>query len=236
MTDEEYSRFLTALAQKHLRYRPSQGPSPYLHDIANLHQTLETLSQASRLLKVMRDNFDLALIDNLHRYLEPLPVGETVLHMENSGVLDALDEAHDLVFGELRYSAIPKEDEEYLRRAGFDTHEIELLIMLAVHRAHVLAATEKLPSDIAYEAARKMNHLTETLSETLSPHAPDKKRRKILNGIGKMLGGAVAGAGNVLLLTGTLIAPNPATGYAAVASGGLAISSLFAGRGDLQGV
>jgi hypothetical protein len=62
-----------------------------------------------------------------------------------------------------------------------------------------------------------------------------KKKRKIFNGIGKLLGGAVAGIGNALLVAGTLIAPNPATGYGAIVSGGIAVTSFFAGLGDLKG-
>jgi hypothetical protein len=74
-----------------------------------------------------------------------------------------------------------------------------------------------------------------TLSFPSMAVEPQKKKRKIFNGIGKLLGGSAAGIGNVLLLTGSIVAPNPATLYAAIASGGIAVSTLFAGIGDLRG-
>jgi hypothetical protein len=155
--------------------------------------------------------------------------------MEVSGILDALDDAPDLVLGELRRSAIPKEDEEYLRSAGFDAHDIEVLLELAVYRAHALASTGKLPSDIAEEAAEALQNALQALQSPPPGLLPAKKKRKILNGIGKLLGGAVTGIGNVLLVMGTIAAPNPATGSAAIACGGIAVSSFFAGLGDLKG-
>jgi len=77
-------------------------------------------------------------------------------------------------------------------------------------------------------------HNAITRLKTVAPQE-QKKKRKIFNGNGKLLGGSAAGIGNVLLLTGSIIAPNPATIYAAIASGGIAVSTLFGGIGDLRG-
>ena len=107
-----------------------------------------------------------------------------------------------------------------------------MLLTLAVHRAHALALSGKLPSYIAEETAQALPTALDALHQDL---LPARKKRKILNGIGKILGGAVAGIGNAFLVTGTVAAPNPATGYAAIASGGIAVSSFFAGLGDLKG-
>ena len=70
-----------------------------------------------------------------------------------------------------------------------------------------------------------------------SSNAPptEGKKRKILNGIGKILSGTVAGAGNLLLATGTIVAPNPATAYAVIGSSALAVGSICQGIGDLRG-
>lgn len=62
-----------------------------------------------------------------------------------------------------------------------------------------------------------------------------KKKRKIFSGVGKILAGAIAGGGNALLGLGTIAAPNPATGYAVIASCGLAVGSFCQGIGDLRG-
>lgn len=247
MTDEEYLRFLTALAGKHLRYpRPSLPFIPYFGQLDELRAALDRVSGTLRLLKVVKDPEDPALPDYLIKNLRDFrayeedaglrysPVRIAVDQMEAVGILDALDDAPDLVLGELRRSAIPGEEEEVLRSAGFDGHDIEVLLTLAVHQAHALALSKKLPSDIAEEAARTLPTVLKDLKSP-PPEMPAKKKRKILNGIGKLLGGAVAGIGNVLLVTGTLAAPNPATGYAAIASGGIAVSSFFAGLGDIKG-
>jgi hypothetical protein len=227
MTDEEYLQFLTALAGKHLRY-------PQQHNTADIRRVLDHVSGTLHLIKVVKDREDSDLLNRLVDDLEDSPVRRAKERMEASGILDALDDAPDVILGELRRSAIPREDEEYLCSAGFDTHDIEVLLVLAVHRAHALALTNKLPSDIVEEAAQAL----QTALQSLRPTAglvPAKKKRKILNGIGKLLCGAVTGMGNVLLATGTLVAPNPATAYGAIASGGIAIGSFFAGLGDLKG-
>lgn len=229
MTDDEYLHFLTALAGKHLRY-----PQP--HQAADLRRALDHVSGTLHLLKVVKDREDIILLGRLvDDLLEHSPVGKTKEAMEASGILDALDDAHDVVLGELRRSAIPREDEEYLRSAGFDAHDIEVLLVLAVHGAHALASTNKLPSDIVEEAAQALQTALQSLRPPAPGFLPEKKKRKTLNAIGKFLGGTVAGMGNVLLVTGTLVAPNPATAYGAITSGGFAIGSFFAGLGDLKG-
>ena len=77
--------------------------------------------------------------------------------------------------------------------------------------------------------------LEEALRDSAKGPEAQPKKRKILNGIGKILGGAIAGTGNVLLLVGTIAAPNPATGYGAIASSAIAVASVMQGAGDLRG-
>jgi hypothetical protein len=238
MTDEEYLHFLTALAGKHLR-------NPLRVDLIEPRFVLDRVSGTSHFLKAVMHHDDPALLNGLINALEGLsfrdveysPVNITVTYMETSGILDALDDAPDLVLGELRRSSIPREDEAFLRSAGFDTNDIEVLLTLAVHRAHALALSGKLPSDIAEEATKALPTALQALRPppTQEDPLPPRKKRKILNGIGKLLGGAAAGIGNVALVASTLTAPNPATGAAAIASGGVAVSSFFAGLGDLRG-
>lgn len=79
------------------------------------------------------------------------------------------------------------------------------------------------------------DRLDKALSESAKERRPEPRKRKILNGIGKILGGAIAGAGNVLLFCGTIVAPNPATGYGAIASSAIAVAGVMQGAGDLRG-
>jgi hypothetical protein len=231
MTDDEYASLLRALAGKHLKpLQPSLYPIPYLQNV------LERISSTARLSRVAAERVaDQILLDRLCGELEQSPVEEAARHMDEVGIPDALDDAPSLVFGQFRRSAIPSEDIALLRRAGFTDDEVEVLLAVAVEQAHVLANRSDLPSNVVAEAAEALRRAVESLRLPLAPAAPEKKKRKILNGIGKLLGGAIAGVGNVPLATGTLVAPNPATGAAAIASGGLTVSSWFAGLGDLRG-
>ena len=146
------------------------------------------------------------------------------------------------------------EDFELLRRAGYSNDEIEVFVVEALENAQTIARHPELPSEVLEHA---LTALTDSLAylrtaplypgpgaaaappypappEAAAP-PPEKKKGKTLNGIGKLLGGAIAGVGNVLLATGTIVAPNPATAYGAIASSGLAVASIFGGLGDLTG-
>ena len=72
-----------------------------------------------------------------------------------------------------------------------------------------------------------VRRLEKAMSDSAKDREAPPKKRKILNGIGKILGGAIAGAGNVLLLFGTIVAPNPATGYGAIASSAIALAGVM---------
>ena len=231
MTDEEYCALLKALAAKHLKIIGQRQ--------SDAQQALERLSSTARILKATGDSgADQVLMDRLLKEFEPSPIDQAGSLMEEAGILDALDDARSLTFGEFRRSAIPQEDVELLRRAGFTDAEVEVLLAVAVEHAHILARSETAPSRVIGEAADALKRAVTSLRPP-APGAPavtpDRKKRKILNGTGKLLQGAILGTGNVLLWTGTVLAPNPATGYAVIACGGLAVSSLFAGLGDLRG-
>jgi hypothetical protein len=231
MTDEEYKILLSALARKHLR-PPPQG-------YAHLEHDLERLSSTARLLKaVSARKYDQYLLDHFLQELDKeYPIQRAFRHLEEVGILDALDEAPSLVFGHLRRSVIPREDIELLRNAGYTDDEIEIMLALAIDRAHVLANRTESPSEVLNQASGTLSHAVLLLqSEGNSTTVPEeRKKRKIFNGIGKLLGGAIAGVGNALLFAGTIAAPNPATAYAVIASGGIAVSTVFAGMGDLRG-
>src|SRR5438552_768175 len=222
MTDGEYTAFLNALAGKHLRAILNREL-----DATYIQRELERLSSAARLLKVAGRSSDGALIQSLFDELGKYPVELAGRIMEESGILDALDDAPSLVFGQFRRSVIPAEDIELLRRAGYTDDEIEVFLAIAVERAHVIAAEAEhkarpnLPSEIFGRAEEAFARAAGILRGPKEP-VQERKKRKILNGLGKILGGAIAGVGNVLFVVGTIAAPNPATAYGAIASGGLA--------------
>lgn len=235
MTDTEYERFLTALARKHV-----SSPIGPPDEVARLENKLREMIRLSREVQDARRpamdkdaqtkeaarSLFYALQD---RREEPVLTAQSA--MERAGILAALEDAPDAVFGNLRASAIPQEDLQLLYRAGIEDPELEIAIAVEYAKARGLRAAPQGISERLYEIEK----MQRDVAEQLAKGAPPPKKRKILNGIGKILGGAIAGTGNVLLLCGTILAPNPATGAGAIASGAVAVASIFQGAGDLRG-
>jgi hypothetical protein len=83
---------------------------------------------------------------------------------------------------------------------------------------------------------RAVDQLSEPEEDNTAKNSiPEKKKKKICNGIGKILQGGVLGVGNILLGTGSIIAPNPAIAAGIIASSAAAVGSICQGLGDLRG-
>lgn len=237
MSDDEYLEWLKALAQKHLRHLAGA-------DAENLTYEMERLTAIARLARAVADRSENEmLIRGLIKELNDADLESVVRYMEIAGVLSAIDELPEVTLGELRRSAIPDDDVRLLARAGVDDSEAEIAIIIQQVRLRFrlsdkFAPKDRRPSEIAHSAQPELSRAGELLLKykVASPDAAEsQKKRKIFNAIGKLLGGSIAGAGNLLLVTGTIIAPNPATAAGAIASGALAIGSIFQGIGDLRG-
>jgi hypothetical protein len=238
MTDEEYREFLSALARRHVstkRWRRHFGP---MGVDEHLRYEIERLGSAARLVKVASERADKQeLLDVVANELRNTYLGPVAQAMDESGVLDALDEAPDITFPNLRRSAIPDEDVELLRHAGVDDPEAMITIIIHYSRKHVGGPNTR-PSHIVERANNGLREAADMLSpgETEpTQNQPEKKKRKVLGGVGKILAGAITGAGNLLLFTGTIAAPNPATAYGVIGSSALAVGSICQGLGDLRG-
>jgi hypothetical protein len=241
MSDEEYREWLWALARKHLQLgRGEEGPA-YLGDL------VERLSSVARFANAVGDRADNpTLVHQLAKELRDAAVHKVTTRLEDTGVLAALDELPEVTFGQLRRSVIPDEDVRLLSRSGVSDPETDVTIVIH-HARQRLSRADARPSEIAIRAQQEFNRAVgqlDTLTDfspkrrgkldTLDESSP-KKKRKILNGIGKVLAGAITGAGNLLLASGTVVAPNPATGYAVIGSSALAVGYFFQGLGDLRG-
>src|SRR5207237_1020283 len=125
---------LVALAKKHLRFLTNGSIRA---ERANRAQGLLTeLSSAVQLWRQARDNFDWNLYGGLTRryeYIAGSVLNRILEQMEESGILDALDDAHRLVFGHLQRSVIPEEDLNLLVSVGFSRHEVDVLIAIALN-------------------------------------------------------------------------------------------------------
>lgn len=144
MTDDDYQRFLRALAAKHLRRSPDA--LFILHETAILRRNLEAVSASARLLKVVRDrpddpDLERALRENL---LKSSPIERTREALEETGILHAFEEAGPVLFAQLRREAIPQEDSLFLREAGYTEGEIEILFAIAIHDARTFSPLPKM--------------------------------------------------------------------------------------------
>jgi len=104
--------------------------------------------------------------------------------------------------------------------------------VVAVEEAHRFRVQSM--SEVFGGAAAALDRAASEIAGANMP-PPAKNKRKLFNGIGKLLGGTVMGIGNALVAAGSIVAPNPATGAIAIASGATAIASILAGIGDLRG-
>jgi hypothetical protein len=238
MTDDEYREYLNALAAKYIRVgdlaHHFHGP------MGELGYEIERLSSTGRLARVVGERSeDPALVSALAQALQNTYLEGVIRAMDRSGVLAALDEAPEITFGELRRSAIPAEDVRFLRDAGVSDPEAEVTLLIHYSRRRFgEKQAEIAPSEIAHRAQEELRSAGSRLQEIgpeNSSSRSEPKKRKLFNGIGKILAGTVTGAGNLLLATGTILAPNPATAYGVIASSALAVGGICQGIGDLRG-
>jgi hypothetical protein len=242
MDDSEYEEFVVALARKYLRLDRLQRREE-LADY-QLIKAMERLSSTSRVLRAVQERAEMG--ENFSAGQREVPIYAALGHethrdaeharfihdyLRDSGVLEALDNAPELLLSNLRRTAIPNEDLALLQRCGVEDPEAE--ITLLIHTARAFAFTKLSPSEAMHRAAERLFKEGRDMENSTPPPAP--KKRKTLNGIGNLLTGFVTAGGNALLATGTILAPNPATGFATIASAAMAAGSIFKGLGDLRG-
>ncbi len=235
MTDEEYREYLSALARTHMRPFRRRHMHP---EGDELSYAIAKLSSTARFARAVSERSEEAeLVNALGKELDNWYVEHVVEEMRRSGVLAALDEAPDITFAELRRNVIPEEDTRLLQGAGVDDPEAEITILIHYSRKR-LGHRDIRPSESVERAREELKRATERivgLSDNSSGNQVAVKKRKIFNGIGKILAGTVTAAGNLLLATGTVIAPNPATAYGVIGSSAIAVGSICQGIGDLRG-
>ena len=235
MTDEEFQQWLEALARKHLRPVRDRG---WLREEGHyLTHAMEWTSSVARFVSVVNGRpGNKELIEQVAGELRQSGLGHIVRILEEAGVLDALDELPEITFGELRRSAIPDEDVRFLAQAGVRDPETEITIIIHYARRR-LGRPNARPSASIQGAQLELNRAADELTKQVSsPDAGEKKsKKKIWSGTGKVLAGAVTAAGNLLLATGTLVAPNPATAYGVIGSCALAVAGICQGIGELRG-
>jgi hypothetical protein len=111
--------------------------------------------------------------------------------------------------------------------------EAELTLML--HSVREFGAYGDLWVEVVLQEARSpLREHGGRMADTAA-NVPAPKKSKLFNGIGNIIAGLATGGANALLAAGTVVAPNPATGYLALGSAAIAVGSVFKGVGDLRG-
>jgi len=247
LTDDEYRAYLDALARKYLKlYRLGEH---HLEGWAHLHHYLERSTSLARLLHVSAEHEDdKRLLSALGEGLKQVYLQWFVQSLDDSGVLQALEEDPATVFGNLRQSVIPDHDRSLLRDAGIRDPDAEITLTIHYSRRHI--ATQRFnvsPTEAVRQAPKRMEEAGDELSriaeaddKSQKANATKRKRkrkrkRKIFTGAAKILTGSITGAGNLLLGLGSIAAPNPGVGFAVMGSCALAVRSVCQGIGDLRG-
>jgi hypothetical protein len=241
MSDDEYRAFLDALARKYLRLHRIHRH--HLMEDDHLRYELERAASLGRLVHVAEDRpEDARILSALGQGLRETYLSGVVDALDESGVLRAIEEDRETIFANLRRSVIPDEDLALLRQSGILDPDAEITLLIHYARQHLgRPSYDAHPSDAVKEVPTLVQEAGQRLEQYAGPPkaaAPEKqpeKKRKIFNGVGKILSGAVTGIGNLLLGAGGIVAPNPATAYAVIGSSALAVSAICQGVGDLRG-
>src|SRR5439155_9258769 len=188
LSDAEFEGLLPALAKKHLR------PEALSSDGPMLHANVESLLSTRRLLSVVCERPEYAqLYQALGREIEAAPASHVINTLRDLGILDALEEAPQLLFTNLRRSAIPTDDLRIFRRSSIEDPEAEMALLL--YHARDFASAGQSPSETLEQAAEVLRRKGEQMKTGQDMAAP-LKRRKLLNGIGNLLMGLATAGGN----------------------------------------
>jgi hypothetical protein len=199
MTDEEYSKFLHALARKH------QNVFRKIDD-DHARKQLDCFQEVIQLLRIVRRDDSRNMLHKLEDRLRYLRVKSAYELLDEAGILEAFDDGGEIIFAELRRSAIPEEDVEYLSKIGLTDDEIEVILTAAVEKAHRLGrgrvnleGPDIRPIPMV-EVIDKTETAFERAKEELRSQRAEspRKKRNILNGTGEIVGGMAVISGNIL--------------------------------------
>jgi hypothetical protein len=227
LNDREYEELLRALARVHLK------PQILTSNDSTIRADVERLLSICRFLRVVSDRPEKTeLYPTLGEEIATAPAQSIVTNLDKLGILDALDDAPGLLFANLRRSAIPGDDLDLFRRGGIEDPEAELTLLL--YKARGFAYTIKSPSKILEEVPEVLRKQGQQM-KTDKSDTPLPKKRKLFSGIGNLILGLATAGGNGLFVTGTILAPNPATAYMAITSAAMGVATVFKGIGELRG-
>jgi hypothetical protein len=235
MNDKEYREFLEAVGKRYLRlYKAARWFHP--EGIGHLQYDIERLASTARLVHAVEARSDeTAWYEPLGKELKNTYVQHVTNLLDEAGITNALDEHGVLIFSNLSRELIPDEDIAFLNNAGVLEPEAEVTIAIQELRRSALSRDIQ-ASSILREAPKKLEDAAKQLSPVESNDVNvTVKPRKFFTGIGRILSGTIAGAGNLLVGIGAIPASGGAAAGAVIASSALAVGLISQGIGDLRG-
>lgn len=223
MTDEEYVGLLKAAAEEYVRLSEFERlkVSQRL-----LNQSVDRLASTARFARVVGDRAEnTELCNMLTNELRDRcqDYDDVVDAVKTTGILDALTMGDGLIIRELRNSALPAEEFEYLRKSGVENPESFLKLLITIARNSYLSTNT--PEYIFNQGREKINDaIINLVVQPTTPATESRDKRKICSGISRILGGAVLAGSNIwgAIATG---------GAAAAALGSVGASVVFIGEG-----
>jgi hypothetical protein len=238
MNVKEYREFLAAVEKRYVQLA-SGGYG--IDGVVNLKWQIDRLTSLARLVHAVEgrpeDTAWYVPLGNAlsNRLLVPVDYTQHIMH--ETGIADALDQHGEIIFGGLSREAIPNDDISLIQSSGI--YEAEAEVTIIIHQLRQIARSGTIrASAILREAPEALDEAIQTLPKANSDPSTtetEKKPRKYFTGIGRILSGAVAGAGNILIGIGTIPASGGATAGAVIASSALAVGLMLQGIGDLRG-
>lgn len=214
-------------------------------EIMDLRRAMTKLSATARLAHVAADRpNDTSMDESLAKELRVAAHSRAFDVFERTRIAEILDENGALVFQEITRESVPTEDLEFLAQCGIKEPEAEITISLRRLKAGYWMMSEdgRSTARILEHSRMQILHVAEGLSQQDAQQKPavsegqsSKKRRKIFNGVGKILSGVVAGTGNVLMGIGAVPAAGGVAAPAVIASAAASIGIIMQGIGDLRG-
>ena len=237
MNDKEYREFLEAVGKRYLQLH-RVGRWFGREGISHLHYDIERLVLTARLNHAVEERSNETVwYGPLSNELKNTYIQNVTSVMDESGITAALDEHGELIFSSLSRELIPDEDIALLLRAGVLEPEAEVTIIIQELRRSARNRGIQ-ASSVLRAAPQKLEEAAKKLSPAESNSTDEKvevKPRKFFTGIGRILSGAIAAGGNLLVGIGTIPASGGATAGAVIASSALAVGLISQGIGDLRG-
>lgn len=228
--DDHYCEILNAAAEEYVQIG---NLKEYQITKENITSDVEELIKTVKLVRLAQDrcnddHISGILANELQSKLQHYErITNAVVY---SGINDALSMGNNLIIRELRYSALPEWEHEFLQQCGISNTEGYLRLLVVLAKENYFS---NLSPEYVFNQGREV---VESSINNMKKQAPDpdipQKKRKVLLGVAKILLGVGTAGANVGAAIGTSGVSAIAGAIASVGSG---IVSIHEGVSHISG-